>query len=138
MDVVFLVGRVLLVVLFVWSGVKNHFSPGGVAYAKASGAPAPEILVPFSGVLAIVGSAMIVLGVFADLGALLLVAFLIPVSYYMHAYWKETDPQTRIGQQVNFLKNVGLAGGALVVFYAYNQLQGEAGLSLTDPLFGRG
>jgi hypothetical protein len=23
------------------------------------------------------------------------------------------------------------------LFYAWNQLQGEAGLSLTDPLFGR-
>jgi hypothetical protein len=56
----------------------------------------------------------------------------------MHAYWKETDPQQRTGQQVNFLKNIGLIGGALVIFYTYNQLQDQAGASLTDPLFGRG
>jgi hypothetical protein len=33
---------------------------------------------------------------------------------------------------------MALTGAALVIFYAYNQLQDEAGLSLTDPLFGRG
>jgi len=36
---------------------------------------------------------------------------------------------------VNFTKNVALLGGALVLFYVWNQLQGEAGLSLIDPLF---
>jgi hypothetical protein len=33
---------------------------------------------------------------------------------------------------------MALAGGALVLFYAYNQLQGDAGLSITDPFFSRG
>jgi hypothetical protein len=32
---------------------------------------------------------------------------------------------------------VSMLGGALVLFYVWNQLQDEAGLSLTDPLFGR-
>jgi hypothetical protein len=38
----------------------------------------------------------------------------------------------------HFMKNMALAGGALVLFYTYNQLQGDAGLSITDPLFARG
>jgi hypothetical protein len=54
----------------------------------------------------------------------------------MHRFWKETDPQQRQAQLTNFQKNDGLLGGALVIFYASNQLQGEAGPSLTDPLFG--
>jgi putative oxidoreductase len=136
-DVVFLIGRILFVVLFVSSGVFNHFSRSGVEYARMYGAPAPDVLVPLSGGAIVLGSAMVVLGIFADLGALILAAFLIPTSYYMHAYWKETDPQAKQGQQVNFLKNVSMLGGALVLFYVYNQLQGEAGLSITDPLFGR-
>jgi hypothetical protein len=36
------------------------------------------------------------------------------------------------------MKNMALAGGALVPFYAFNQLQADAGLSITDPLFERG
>jgi hypothetical protein len=38
-------------------------------------------------------------------------------------------------EQVQFLKDLGLAGAALVIFYAWNQLQGDAGLSITDPPF---
>jgi hypothetical protein len=56
----------------------------------------------------------------------------------MHAFWRETDPMQKQSQMSNFMKNVGLLGGALALFYAWNQLQGDAGLSITDPLFGRG
>ena len=35
------------------------------------------------------------------------------------------------------MKNVGLLGGALILFYTWNQLQGDAGLSVTGPLFSR-
>jgi uncharacterized membrane protein YphA (DoxX/SURF4 family) len=80
----------------------------------------------------------VILGIWADLGSLLLVGFLLPVAFYMHAFWRETDQQMKANQMAHFLKNIGLAGGALVLFYAYNQLQGDAGLSITDPLFGRG
>jgi hypothetical protein len=31
-----------------------------------------------------------------------------------------------------------MAGVALVMFFAYNQLQGDAPLSITDPLLDRG
>jgi hypothetical protein len=31
-----------------------------------------------------------------------------------------------------------MADGALVIFWAYNQARGDAALSITDPLFGRG
>jgi putative oxidoreductase len=137
-DVVFLIGRILFVFLFALSGATNHMSRTGVEYARAYGAPAPQVFVPLSGVVIIVGSLLVALGIWADLGALLLAAFLIPTTFFMHAYWKETDPQMKQAQQINFLKNVGLLGGALVIFYAYNQLQGDAGLSITDPLFGRG
>jgi putative oxidoreductase len=55
----------------------------------------------------------------------------------MHRFWKETDAMQRQAQLTNFQKNNALLGGALVLFYVYNQLQADAGLSLTDPLFGR-
>ena len=30
----------------------------------------------------------------------------------MHQYWKDTDVMTRINNQVNFMKNIALLGGA--------------------------
>jgi putative oxidoreductase len=137
MDVVFLIGRILFALLFVISGATNHLSRQGVEYARAYNAPAPEILVPGSGVAIIVGGVLIALGIWGDLGALVIAAFLVGITPIMHAYWKETDAESRALQQVQFTKNVALLGGALILFYAYNQLQGEAGLSITDPLFGR-
>src|ERR671911_1159839 len=137
MDVVFLVGRILLALPFVQSGLMLHFSRQGVEYARGYGAPAPELMVPLSGAAIVAGGLSVALGIWGDLGALVLAAFALSILPIMHAFWKEQDAQAQQAQVVNFVKNVSMAGGALVLFYAYNQLQGEAGLLITDPLFGR-
>lgn len=140
MEVVFLIGRILFVVIFLFSGVMAHFVGyrQGVEFARSYGSPAPELGVPLTGLLAVGGAILVGLGVVADLGALLIAAFLILITPIMHAFWKEQDEQTRQIQMAQFMKNVAMLGGALVIFYLYNQLQGDAGLSLTDPLFNRG
>jgi uncharacterized membrane protein YphA (DoxX/SURF4 family) len=48
--------------------------------AHAMGGPAPEVLVPASGLMILVGGILIALGVWADLGALLIAAFLVPTA----------------------------------------------------------
>jgi putative oxidoreductase len=138
MDVVFLIGRVLFALVFISSGVLVHLvgRKQGIEYARSYGAPLPEIGVPLTGVMAIAGGVMIILGIWADLGALLIAAFLLVITPMMHAFWREREPQMRQTQMVMFMKNVSMLGGALVLFYLFNQLQGEAGLSITDPLFG--
>jgi hypothetical protein len=45
----------------------------------------------------------------------------------MHAFWRETDEGQRLNQMINLMKNVSMLGGALVLFYVWNQLQDEAG-----------
>jgi putative oxidoreductase len=140
MDVVFLAGRILFALIFINSGVMGHLigRSQAVGYARAYGTPAPELSVPLTGLVIIAGGLSVALGVFADLGALMLVAFLLPAAFFLHAFWKEEDEQMQQVQMAQFMKNVAMVGGALVIFYVYNQLQGDAPLSLTDPLFGRG
>lgn len=141
MDVVFLIGRILFALIFVASGLTGHLGPQRretIEYARTYGAPAPTLTVPLTGVVILVGGLSVALGIWADLGALLIVAFLLPTAVIMHAFWKEQDPQQRANQFAHFTKNVAMAGAGLAIFYAYNQLQGDAGLSITDPLFGRG
>jgi uncharacterized membrane protein YphA (DoxX/SURF4 family) len=140
MDVVFLVGRILFVLAFLFSGSTIHLlkATQGIEYARMYRVPAPQILVPLSGLMAVVGGLSVALGIWGDVGALVLIAFLVPVAFYMHAFWKETDPQQQANQMAHFLKNLSMAGGALALFYIWNQLQGDAGLSITDPLFNRG
>jgi uncharacterized membrane protein YphA (DoxX/SURF4 family) len=140
MDVVFLAGRILFVAVFVLSGVQVHLigRAGAIEYARSYGAPAPELMVPLSGVAIIAGGLSVALGIWADLGALILAGAALGFALFMHAFWKEQDEQAMQNQFAHFLKNVAMAGGALVIFWAYNQAQGDAPLSITDPLFGRG
>jgi putative oxidoreductase len=139
MDVVFLVGRVLFALLFVSSGFMAHLGEGGKQgreYARSLGAPNPDLLVPLSGITIIAGGLMIALGLWADLGALLVLGFLAGITPIMHAFWKIDDPQEKAVQSAMFFKNTALAGGALIIFYFYNQGQ-DLELSLTEALFGR-
>jgi uncharacterized membrane protein YphA (DoxX/SURF4 family) len=139
MDVVFLIGRVLFGLLFVFSGFMAHLRAGGREgreYARSLGAPAPDILVPLSGVSIIAGGLMVALGLWADLGALLILGFLVGITPIMHAFWKIEDPQMKAIQNAMFFKNTALAGAAVIIFYIYNQGQ-DLDLSVTDALFGR-
>lgn len=136
MDIIFLIGRILLAGIFLVSAV-GHFAnrePMG-QYATSKGVPNAETGVVVSGVIAGLAGLSLILGLWIDVGALLLIVFLVPVSLLMHPYWKETDPQARQGEQVNFMKNMALIGAALILFYFVNQTQ-VVQIGLTDPLFG--
>jgi putative oxidoreductase len=92
--------------------------------------------VPLSGIAIIVGGLLVTLGIWADLGALLIIGFLVGITPIMHAFWKVDDPQMRQIQSAMFFKNTALLGAALIIFYIYNQGQ-DLDLSITDALFGR-
>lgn len=137
MDVVFLIGRVLFAAIFLLSAVGHFAQADGMAqYAQAKGVPNAKAGVVASGVLALLGAVSIVFGIWLDLGALLIVAFLIPVTFFMHPFWKESDAQARQMEQISFNKNVALLGGALILFYLANQAQ-DVPAALTDALLSR-
>jgi len=56
------------------------------------GTPLAGLLVPVSGVMALAGGLSIAAGYKARWGAWTLAAFLIPVTFMMHAFWKLQDP----------------------------------------------
>ncbi len=137
MDWVLLVGRIGFAYLFVSSGLTVHLlqRAQGIEYARMNRVPAPEFLVPFSGLMAIAGGLSIALGVWADLGALLLVLFLVPVAFGMHGFWKYEDPMQRMMERIHFTKDMTLAAGSLCLFALFQQFGDEIGLMLTGPLF---
>jgi putative oxidoreductase len=63
----------------------------------------------------IVGGLSVLLGIRARFGAVLLILFLIPVTLTFHDYWHYAPGTERIAQMTNFMKNMGLAGGLLMV-----------------------
>ena len=137
MDWLILIGRVVFVVVFVVSGLSVHLLKwrDGVAYARQNRVPLPELLVPFSGLMAVAGGLLLALGLWPDLGALLLVAFIFPVAFMMHAFWRIEEPMARMMDQAHFLKDNALGGAALALFAFFQQFGDEVGLTLTGPLF---
>ncbi|MVU83207.1 DoxX family membrane protein [Nocardia sp. ET3-3] len=136
MDVLVLIGRILFALLFLTSGFGHIAQRKAMAeYAKFKGVPFPDLAVPASGVLLLAGALSVLLGVWADLGALLLIVFLVPTAFLMHAFWKETDPQAKQGEMVHFNKDLALAGAALMLFAFFAHTGGDLGLTLTGPLF---
>jgi putative oxidoreductase len=75
------------------------------------------VLVTVSGLMLLLGGLSILLGAHVIKGITLLVTFLIPVSFMMHNFWKIEDAQMKIGEMVNFTKNIALLG-ALFIFLA--------------------
>lgn len=109
-------GRVLFSLIFILSSL-GHFSAATIEYGAQAGVPMAGFLVPASGVIALLGGAMIALGWHARIGALLLLLFLIPVTLVMHDFWTIADPMERMTQQSHFVKNLALIGGAVLVAY---------------------
>jgi uncharacterized membrane protein YphA (DoxX/SURF4 family) len=136
MDVVVLIGRILFALLFLGSGVAHITQRQMMAgYAASKRVPAASLAVPASGVLILVGALMVAVGVWPDLGALLLVVFLVPTAVLMHGFWAETDGAARMNEQTQFLKDVSLAGAALVMFGLFAGLGDDLGLVVVGPLF---
>ena len=109
-------GRLLFTLIFLVS-LPMHFSAQGIGYAAHSGVPWPGVLVPLSGILALVGGLSVLLGYHARIGALLLALFLIPVTLMMHAFWNIPDADLARMQLVMFMKNVCMLGAALLLMH---------------------
>jgi uncharacterized membrane protein YphA (DoxX/SURF4 family) len=134
MDFIVLIGRILLAAIFIGSAYGHLTQTDAMGgYAQSKGVPSARLAVQVSGVLILLGGVMVLLGIWPDLGALFLFVFLIPTALLMHAFWKETDPQARQMEMVQFQKDIALAGGALLAFALF--ASAEPGLTITGPLF---
>jgi len=108
------VARALFAAIFLMAGPGN-FSPSTIAYAAAQGVPLASLAVPLSGVMALAGGLSVLVGYRARAGALVLLAFLIPVTFAMHKFWAAPDAMSHQIQMVMFMKNVGLMGACLFI-----------------------
>ena len=111
-----LAGRQLFSIIFIIASA-GHFSPDAIESAARHGVPLADLLVPVSGVIALVGGLSVLLGFQTRIGAWLLVIFLVPVTVMMHNFWTSSDPLTHQIERAMFLKNVTMLGGALLISY---------------------
>lgn len=115
-DLLILIGRILLAWIFVGSayGAMTNFS-GSVGYFRSLNVPAPELFTTMTVALEVLMSAGLILGIGTRYCAVLVLLFVLLATAIAHRYWEYPGPQ-QIGQYNNFLKNISIMGGAMLIF----------------------
>ncbi len=135
MDILLVLGRVLFALIFINSGIAHLTKLQAMTgYAQYKKVPAAKLSVIVTGLMLIVGGLYVALGVYADLGALLLAIFLVASAFLMHNFWTIQDEQAKQGETINFFKNISLAGAALIIFVLVGSGV-DFGPSITEGLF---
>jgi putative oxidoreductase len=135
MDIVLLIARILFAFMFVMSGI-NHLTKTDAmtGYAQFKKVPAAKLSVQLSGILMMLGGLSIILGVFLDLGAIVLAVILVAMAVKMHDFWA-ADESAKQTEMIGFLKNISMAGGALFMFAIAATEDSSYGPALTESLF---
>jgi putative oxidoreductase len=117
-EVVLLIGRVLLGLIFVLSGWGKLMGLSAFAASlERNGVPAAQVLAVVGACVEFFGGLAVVLGLRPQLVALLMVVFVICASLISHRFW-EFEGAQRAMQQSQFMKNLCIIGGFLVLSVA--------------------
>ena len=65
-------------------------------------------------ILLILGSLLVLIGYYANFGALLLLIYYLPVTFIIYSFWNDPIEVQRI-QSLNFIKSIGVCGGLLLL-----------------------
>lgn len=133
-----LMGRILFVIFPAYiSGFSFHVKNPKAAegYARAMGFPAPGAAGTVAGVWLIASSLSIALGIFPDLGSLMLGAFVTVAAFYFHAYWKVEDAEQKQTQSSLFWRNMMMLAACLIMFGFFASVDGALPYAVTGSLF---
>jgi putative oxidoreductase len=113
-DFLLLVARVIAGWIFLQSGFGKVMDPVTFA-ARLVPRGVPEWLGLIAPFVEFLGGVMLVLGIGARYGALMLIAFTIAATWISHRYWIFPEEQQR-QQHGQFWKNVSMIGGLIALF----------------------
>ncbi|MBM4420953.1 MAG: DoxX family protein [Chloroflexi bacterium] len=135
-----LIGRLIFAFYFAEAGYRNVRGSGNIIagmrtqpryppYMRA----APALFTHASNACLVLGSLSVGLGVWGDLGSLLLIGFLVPVTLVTHAYWRIEDPAEKRLARMGFFRNLGHVGACIFLFGVFASAT-PLNPTLTSPL----
>jgi putative oxidoreductase len=120
-DVLALIGRILLALIFVLSGIQKVTNFSGTAgFMAMNGVPAVTLLLILSILVELGGGLAVVVGFQARWAAIVMFFFLIPVTLVFHVHGYQMAMQHNqlpmaVMQKINILKNISIEGGLLML-----------------------
>ncbi|WP_144152258.1 DoxX family protein [Paraburkholderia sp. BCC1885] len=123
---VIFIARLALAVLFLWGGVMKLLGYAGfVGYLNSKGVPFVQIAAPLATAVEGLGGLLLVVGFKIRPLALLLAVYTVATAVLGHDFWNVTDPVVQHDMVIHFWKNIGIAGGFLLLF-----VTGAGGISI--------
>ncbi|MEX5364442.1 DoxX family protein [Pseudomonas guariconensis] len=114
-DIIILLARVLLMILFILSGwSKLTGFEGTVNYMSSLGAPAPMLAAAIAVIMEFAVGILLILGFYTRPLAFLFALFVLGTALIGHPYWNMVDPE-RSANMTQFLKNMSIVGGLLLL-----------------------
>jgi uncharacterized membrane protein YphA (DoxX/SURF4 family) len=115
---ILLLSRLILGFYFIFNAFNHLRNLNSLAgWVQSKNLPAPKLLVILSGFFLLVGGVTILLGIYVEIGVLALTLFFLPVTFLMHDFWRETDPQMKMMHMINFMKNLALWAAILALLF---------------------
>jgi putative oxidoreductase len=128
MNIAYALGRIFVPIVFIWEAIQKLFNIGRFAKLLAdSKVPVPDEVAPYLGgmpkyealawalaVLELICGIMILIGLKARWGALVLVVFTVGTIFFVHHFWDMTGDAYE-QNQIQALKNLSIMGALLLI-----------------------
>jgi uncharacterized membrane protein YphA (DoxX/SURF4 family) len=113
-------GRALFVSYFVAMGSSHvlKFQEHSAHLARKH-VPLPRVVTILTFLMMVGGGLSILFNWHARLGALSLFAIILPAPFYLHRFWNETDWYMRLSESAHFIKDISLAGAAILLLRVF-------------------
>ncbi len=111
-------GRIIFVLPLAMMAMQHFMNMKAMTdYAASKKVPMAQFTVIVSGLAMIAGLLGLVFNYQTKVAGWIVVAFLLGAAMFMHNFWAIDDENMKMVEMTQFLKNMGLAGGAIAIMY---------------------
>ena len=116
LDFLWLPARVLFVSYFLALGLSHLvFFPEHARVLARKKVPLPRCATVLTIVMMVSGGLLVLFDWHTRIGALVLFCIIFPAPFFLHRFWHETDSYMRLSEFAHLMKDLSLAGAALIV-----------------------
>jgi len=120
--VLLVIGRVLFVTYFISMGLSHLLNFNEHAdLLKRKGVPLPRATTILTVVMMVGGGLFVLFDWHSWIGPALLFGIIFPAPFFLHKFWRETDSYMRLSEFAHLVKDLSLAGAAILILAASAQ-----------------
>ena len=116
---ILLAGRIVFAFFFAMAGYRHVVGGAQMTdYARGVRFPLPALAPWPVGIWLMAAAVSVGAGIWGEIGALMLIAFLLPAAVWFHAFWKAPEDQVQMQTQL-FFRNITFIGACIILFAVF-------------------